>query len=83
MLVSVTSDQTARDDDLGQAGTWVCQVLNDAQRAQLVSRLRVACLAGCAARCCIRIGELIVGSVTRDTIHRTKCDIMVVPPLAA
>lgn len=29
-----------------------------------------------------RIEELIVGSVTRDTIHWTKCDIMVVPPLA-
>ena len=29
-----------------------------------------------------RIEELIVGSVTRDTIDWTKCDIMVVPPRA-
>lgn len=30
-----------------------------------------------------RIEELIVGSVTRDTIDWTKCDIIIVPPLAA
>jgi nucleotide-binding universal stress UspA family protein len=29
-----------------------------------------------------RIEELIIGSVTRDTIDQTKSDILVVPPLA-
>ncbi len=47
MLVSVTSDQTAReDDDLGQAGTQVRQVFNDAQRAQLVEQVAGSLLGG-------------------------------------